>query len=135
MESVVSQLNLDEDESVVTKGELHLKVEIRTGGMFGKKFLVGKADGEGIPAYMLLTDRRLAFISEYTTQSRLSIAIVVSVPTGRKHTHALLADFALRHYQGIRIGMLGGCQISFSAHGEMASQYPRLLRFPRILAD
>lgn len=132
--SVADKLQFGPGESLVTKFEANITFQIIKGGLFGKKWLVGD-EKNSVPALLLLTDRRLIFVSQFTTQRRLVVALVVPVPAGKKHEHTLYGELAIAAYQSMNAGWLGGAEFTFSAHGVLHQQSPSHTLFKLVLPD
>jgi hypothetical protein len=132
--SLANKLQIMAEEQVVTKFEANIKLQITKGGLFGKKWLVGD-DQNTVPALFLLTNQRVIFLAQYTTQRRLVVALVVPIPTGKKHEHSLYAELAIAAYQSMNTGWLNGAELTFAAHGVMQQQYPGYGAFTLFLPD
>jgi hypothetical protein len=120
--SIADKLKIEEGEQVLTKFEVDIKLQIKKGGILGKKWLLGDEQST-VPVYMLVTDRRLIFVSEYTTQKRMVVALVIPVPTGKKKSHTLYGELAGSAFQGIETGWTGGAKLTFRAHGALQRQF------------
>lgn len=125
--SLVDKFELADGEQVVLKWEDSVKVLGRTGGLIGKKFLVG---GEtGVPCLVLLTDRRIVLLAEYSTQSGVRVAIVARIPLGKKKSHTIYGDFSFQYLDGMKLGFMGGCEMTFNSHNGLKSQHPKFKQF------
>lgn len=122
--SLADKLEIEDGEQVLTQFEVDIKLQLKKGGILGKKWLLGD-DQSTIPVYMLVTDRRLIFLSEFTTQKRMVVALVVPVPAGKKKSHTLYGELAASAFQEIETGWMGGAKLTFGAHGALQKQYQK----------
>jgi hypothetical protein len=126
--SAIERFSLVEGEEVLFKWEDRVRIDAPGAGFIRSKRLAGEKDRE-IPAYILITNKRLVVIAEYTTQRRLKVAFVISLPGGLKHEHGLYADFSAGAFQGVKSRLFGGAKLTFAPHGPLARRLPRANAF------
>lgn len=122
--TVADKLEFMEGEGLITKFEAGIKLQVTKGGVLGKKWIAGN-DQSTVPALVFITDQRLIFLSEFTTQKRMLVALAIPVPTSRKKHHTLYGEFAMSSFEKLETGWLGGAKITFSAHGALKQQFPK----------